>query len=289
MKLSDIAVVTTGPGSQPDENDGSKLEYLKMPDGMHTYTTPVLPEPEELVGLEQVREVLATVQRELESFRVENRPREIDVTGLDADNREILDQVFGEGEVSIIFNGVQIARIQESVLAGVWRIHSLDNKGGVDRDTIEIGAVPALVIDKTFNHAAIQCHIDVNKVPDGACNSPSILAEIQEYVMAPGPGREAHVINLTLLPMSAQDLKYLQQQLGTGGVTILSRGYGNCRITSTAIRNVWWVQYFNSMDVMILNTIEIADVPVVACASQEDIEDSSERLREIMETYFGPA
>jgi rubredoxin len=59
---------------------------------------------------------------------------------------------------------------------------------------------------------------------------------------------------------------------------ILSRGYVNCRITSTATRNVWWVQYFNSQETLILNTIEISGVPEVACAAQEDIDDSAQRL-----------
>jgi hydrogenase-1 operon protein HyaF len=60
----------------------------------------------------------------------------------------------------------------------------------------------------------------------------------------------------------------------------LSRGYGNCRITSTRLANVWWVQYFNSMDKMILNTIEVVDIPEVARAAKEDFEESAERLGE---------
>jgi hydrogenase-1 operon protein HyaF len=69
-------------------------------------------------------------------------------------------------------------------------------------------------------------------------------------------------------------------------VVMLSRGYGNCRITSTLTRNVWWVQYFNSQDTLILNTIEISHVPDVACAAQEDIDDSAQRLHEILEVYL---
>mgnify|MGYP000724044400 FL=1 len=61
---------------------------------------------------------------------------------------------------------------------------------------------------------------------------------------------------------------------------MLSRGYGNCRITSTRLRNTWWVQYFNSMDHLILNTIEVTSVPEVALAAPEDFADSVERLAE---------
>ena len=71
--------------------------------------------------------------------------------------------------------------------------------------------------------------------------------------------------------------------MGAGGVMILSRGYGNCRITRTAAPNVWWVQYFNSDDALILNTLEVAQIPQVACAAQEDLADSAERLAEILQ------
>ncbi|PVV25335.1 MAG: hypothetical protein B6D79_09440 [gamma proteobacterium symbiont of Ctena orbiculata] len=56
-------------------------------------------------------------------------------------------------------------------------------------------------------------------------------------------------------------------------------------MTSTAVQNVWWVQYFNSQDKNILNTLEIGDVPAVAAAAKEDIQESAQRLNEIMEAY----
>ena len=82
-----------------------------------------------------------------------------------------------------------------------------------------------------------------------------------------------------------QDLGYLHDKLGAGGTIILSRGYGNCRISSTGTRNVWWVQYFNSQDAIILNSIEVVDMPEVVHAAQEDIDDSAERLAEILDVY----
>ena len=74
------------------------------------------------------------------------------------------------------------------------------------------------------------------------------------------------------------------QSLGVGPATILSRGYGNCRITSTRLASVWRVQYFNSMDRLILDTIEVGDVPEVALATGEDHADSVERLGEWLDT-----
>jgi len=81
-----------------------------------------------------------------------------------------------------------------------------------------------------------------------------------------------------------QDTDYLDTMLGRGGVSVLSRGFGNCRITATAYPNVWWVQYFNSMEKLILNSVEVVDVPAVALAAAEDFADSRERLAEWIES-----
>ena len=63
---------------------------------------------------------------------------------------------------------------------------------------------------------------------------------------------------------------------------MLSRGFGNCRIASTLVRGAWRVQYLNSMNTIILNTIEVVDVPEVALAATEDLEDSKARMRELV-------
>ena len=72
-------------------------------------------------------------------------------------------------------------------------------------------------------------------------------------------------------------------QIGAGRVLILSRGYGNCRIVDTRLLNTWRVTYFNSSDIIILDTLEVCRVPDVACAAAEDLEDSAERLAEVLQ------
>jgi len=90
------------------------------------------------------------------------------------------------------------------------------------------------------------------------------------------------VINLTLFPMTQEDHAVLQQALPVGRVAMISRGFGNCHVTSTGLRGVWRVQYFNNMNTLILNTIEIVDVPEVVLAAVEDLTDSRERLVELV-------
>jgi hypothetical protein len=41
---------------------------------------------------------------------------------------------------------------------------------------------------------------------------------------------------------------------------------------------VWRVQFFNSMDTLILDTLEVTDMPEVVLAAPEDLSDSARRL-----------
>ncbi len=74
--------------------------------------------------------------------------------------------------------------------------------------------------------------------------------------------------------------------LGAGPVQLTSRGYGTCRVLATGARNVWSVQFYNAMDTIILDTLEICTIPAVAIAAEDDFKDSAVRIREIEEAYF---
>lgn len=272
-----------GPGTQPREEDGTELAYMEMPEDMATYR---MPEIEHSIGsLDQANQVLQQLQELLDNYCVGDATGSINLSVLDEDSRELIDQVLGEGEVSILFESVLAVRCQESVLAGVWRVQYLNADGGVDIDLIEVADIPRLIRQETFAAPGIRSVIDRQDVPEGVNNAIPLLAELNDKIVDSNNRVEPHVINLTLLPQSDEDIEFLQQRLGTGSVTILSRGYGNCRVSSTNTRNVWWVQYFNSQDAIILNTLEVIPVPIVVCASQDDIEDSAQRLQEIREVY----
>lgn len=270
-----------GPGSQPEEQDGT-LSYLPMPSAMTVFSVPSLPEPEEAAGREAGKGVLHDVLRVLESAKPGDAASAIDITHLDAANRSFVDQVLGEGEVSTVAGATHQA--QESVLAGVWRVHIVDHEGRIVCDLIEIGSFPRSILDVAFSGARQDVAIPQSFVAN-VFNAPALLPEINEHVAKVDTAAAPHVINLSLLPHTLEDLTLLDQLLGKGDLAILSRGYGNCRVTSTRTRNVWWVQYYNSQDTLILNSIEITRLPEVVCAATEDLTDSAERLREILEVY----
>lgn len=208
-----------------------------------------------------------------------------DITDYPDDDRQLLAQVLGDGEVNGIAalpNGVT-AQIQESTMAGLWRVRFTDATGQLSADYLEVAAIPEIV------KRAAQLTADrlvFGAAPPGAMNVMPLLTEISERMQAHEPGGPSHTINFSLLPVSEIDMDFLQATLGNGPVQLISRGYGACKITATGARHAWSVQFFNAMNAIILDTLEIGDVPAAGCAADEDFRDSAERLREIHEAYF---
>ncbi|CUH75917.1 hydrogenase expression/formation protein [Tropicibacter naphthalenivorans] len=263
-----------GPGSQSPGEDGKELEYMPMPQDMRSYS-PHIPEVEfdESLkpGLDLLREI---AQASLASGQGADNAT-FDLSGLDKANRDLITETMGSGEVAIKMQGVPAVAAQESVFAGVWMLK------GASIDKIEVGSAPRMAYERAFN-ARRAGNPDAPKSPQ-VVNAPPLLVELQDKSAAYGPDAELHVINLTLLPHTEADLAWLDATLGTGAVDILSRGYGNCRITATATPFVWRVQFFNSMDTLILDTFEVTTMPEVALAAAEDLTDSGERIIEVIE------
>ncbi len=197
--------------------------------------------------------------------------------------RNLVADVLGEGEVAgvVALPDGSVVQIQESVLAGIWRVR-LETDAA--HEYIEVGAIPEIVKRAATDLTATD--LAIGPAPEGAMNVLPVLAEIRERALAWRPGTRSQIINFTLLPMSAVDMSFLQQSVGNGPIQLVSRGYGTCRVLATGIQNVWSVQFFNAMDTIILDTLEVGGVPTVALAADEDFEDSAERLKEIIEVYF---
>lgn len=204
-------------------------------------------------------------------------PPSLDLHGLPPGVLRVLNETLGEGEVSAKLG--DRAEVQETAFAGIWRVRVPGPDGGWASDALEASTMPRRVRDRAQGATGIE----IPPTTPGLMNAPALLAEI---LARAGRYREhgtGHVVNLTLLPMTPEDLAYLDAALGRGGVSLLSRGYGNCRITATALDGVWWVQYFNAADTLILNTLEIAAIPEVALAAPEDLADSRARLADCLE------
>lgn len=263
--------------------DDPAPEYLAMPGDMATFAQPQLDDPVETGALEVLSRLLERMRAW--PFGAPDHPV-IDALTMDQAVRTQVNDALGEGEVSIVIRGERPLRIQETVFAGVWRLQQAAPGGGLLRDEILACALPGEVIAGARG-AAVPAPPAAE--PAGLMNGPAVLAEIVDRARHHRPGDEAHIVNLTLLPMSPADRGYLAEALGEGAVAVLSRGYGNCRVSSTALAHTWWVRYFNSVDQVILDTLEVTDVPDVVPAAAEDFADSIDRLAEWIAVLSGGA
>ena len=284
MDIKKIPVSVIGPGSQPVSEDGQGLSYIDMPSDMATFEEPSIPEPDAVQGLVAAREAMLWLRQALADYGPGSEPKLANLTALDEENRELVNQILGEGEVSISYNGAIRARSQESVLAGVWRTLYFNDDDEVCDDILEVADVPHTAkmpdgLDRPIN-------ADRKDVSPELNNALAILVELEAHCAEFSDSATPNVINLTLLPLSEADLEFIDKRLGRGPVDTLSRAYGKCQVSSTLTPNVWWVRYYNSMGTLILNTIEVTDVPEAISAAPEDLRDSATRLDDILTPYW---
>jgi hydrogenase-1 operon protein HyaF len=213
----------------------------------------------------------------------EDAPR-FSLRGLAPGTLRALNESLGQGEVSAVVaagEGKPGWRVQETAFAGVWRVQRDDGRGGLAEDILEAGGMPLAVREAA--RQANGARLDAGRLGADVMNAPALVNEIRHHASGLRAGLPAHVLNLSLLPLSAADHAALDQQLGEGPVAILSRGFGNCRINSTRARSVWRVRYFNSASTLILDTIEVVEIPEAASAAAEDYADSIGRLAELLD------
>ncbi|MFG1441994.1 hydrogenase expression/formation protein [Xanthobacter agilis] len=271
------APIGFGPGSQSSAEDEG-LAYLPMPSGMRTFEAH-LPEVEDKArfapALAALNDILAALRGWTPGASIT-----VPLGHLDPANLALVDETLGEGEVAVKVTAPgRTMAIQEATFAGVWRL-----SGSEGADRVEVSAFPRGAILRAHDETWA---IDTARLAEidgpGIFNAPTLLVEIDHRARTRAEGGAPHVINLSLLPHTPEDLALLDAKLGQGATVVLSRGYGNCRIDAAALKGVWRVRFYNSTDILILDTIEICDVPEVACAAAEDIADSAERLVEVLE------
>jgi hydrogenase-1 operon protein HyaF len=284
-----IPVVAIGPGTQAVDEP---LDFMPFPGRMDTFVAPPHPQVADPAVARAARTLLEDALARARRFDFGgDQLLELDFGTLPPDVLRYVNEALGAGEVAAIIRpapesarrlGAAEIRIQETAFPAFWRVLHLRGDGSVVRDLFEVGDMPHLVAESAL--AASRSGVAPRPRADGVMNAPPILAEVAAASARYAAGGEGHIVNFTLLPVSPEDMQCLVDSLGVGPATILSRGYGACRITSTLLRHVWWVQYFNSMNQMILNTLEVARVPEVALAARDDFEASLARLAEWVET-----
>ncbi len=266
----------------PEPTDA--VEYMPMPREMSTFEMPRTPEPgpgTEASDVLGARDVLDAFLGHMARWLADGGELPaLELVGLPAGVLRVLNETLGEGEVSAIVEAGHEIRVQETVFSGIWRQQHIQGTALL-HDYLLAAPIPPVVGALAAERAAPQ--LRSLPLPPQAMNVPALVNELQEAMDRSGPDTPAHVINLTLLPLSPEDAAHLDALLDGGSVVVLSRGFGNCRISSTAARNVWRVQYFNNMQTLILNTIEVVTMPEVALAAREDLVETHDRLADLVQ------
>jgi hypothetical protein len=133
QNMTSITLPIFGQGSQPAEEDGVELDYLAMPEEMATYRMPTISVDLNAADLARAKTVLHQLEQDLGTYPANSET--IDLISLEQTNRQFVDELLGEGEVSMLCGGAQTLRIQESVLAGVWRSQRLDAQKHIATDS----------------------------------------------------------------------------------------------------------------------------------------------------------
>lgn len=267
--------------AKPASSSEESLQLLEMPVGL---TRP----RKQALAVEQLtphartvlEEALAALHRHAEGV---TESTQISIRSLTAAERATVMDVLGEGDVWAQLGGNAKYDIVETALPGLWRIAAA-TPGGSTTEWLEVAGIPQVILSAAERVPRDTITIPT-AVPQGAMNALPLLAELQERAGAYRPGTENHVINFTLLPITEVDAEVLTSVLGQIPLVIRSGGYGSCRIFATGLKHVWAVQYLNSMSKVILDTLEVGDVPIAARAAREDFEDSGLRLAEILQAY----
>lgn len=284
MDIKKIPVKIVGPGSQSVGEEGQGPSFIDMPGDMATFQEPHIPEPDAVQGLVGAKEAMRWLLGALADYTPGAEPQLADLAALDDENRDLVNQILGEGEVSISYDGAVRARSQESVMAGIWRTLYLDQDDQVCCDMLEVADVPHTVRTPEGRDGPVNASTE--GVPAELNNALAVLVELQAHGEEYAASGTANTINLTLMPLSEVDLEFIDERLGRGPIDTLSRAYGKCQVSSTLTPNVWWVRFYNAMDVLILNTLEVTEVPDVLRAAPEDLSDSATRLSSILEPYW---
>ena len=280
-----IPIKSIGPGSQPNEE---KAMTIGVPDTVETYVRPRAPEISDNETATRCRQLFIELYQEMKNWNQNSNAAgpSFALNHLDPATLNLVNQMLGEGEVSIIIklpqDNFDEIRIQESFFVGVWRVCYYKD-GKPISDQIEVSAIPACVPEAAY--LTSKEGLNPTKEDPEAMNSPAILAELNAALKSWEPGAPAKTFNLSHLPMTPADNQIIDTALGMGAVHMMSRGFGNCHILSTDVRHAWRIQYFNNAPtrLMILNTIVVCGLPEEALASAEDLQDSVLRIKELVE------
>ena len=124
----------------------------------------------------------------------------------------------------------------------------------------------------------IPVHIEAAGLSGTVGNVRAILAELETALTELLSNGHEHSIDLRSLPFAPGELEYLKDVLGAGEVRVEIDALGKSTIIETAIRGVWWVTHYNTLDDRMAEFLEISFCPDLVRAHRDDVRESLELL-----------
>ncbi|MEM0909448.1 MAG: hydrogenase expression/formation C-terminal domain-containing protein [Pseudomonadota bacterium] len=278
------------------DRTGRKPKLFKLPVSNDIFLYPEAPQVKDLDtvidGLALLRDLLVAITM----FNEESKYNQFDLSALNQASKEFIDQVLGEGDISATIKvnkgDIKHIEIQQSLMAGVWRIKHINRLGQVGVEYLEIATFPTAIVNKcaTLNKMqpagrALSKKQKGRKSNTTDFDNRALIHELNKRGKEYSASSQSFVVNLASLPMNKDDMSDLENLLGIDEVNMCSRVYGNCQISATSCINTWWIKYFDAKDRVLLNTLEVVDIPSITKASNRDIAYSALRIKNTLVFY----
>jgi hypothetical protein len=114
-------------------------------------------------------------------------------------------------------------------------------------------------------------------------NTLGLLSEIGTALEALKTTGQEQILYLTHPPLTEEDEDFLRETLGSGRITIVSNEGNITAWRLTSIPCVWWGEYRDEIERVVLKAIEIARFPHLATCHREDIDEGIAKLKAIQE------
>jgi hydrogenase-1 operon protein HyaF len=116
----------------------------------------------------------------------------------------------------------------------------------------------------------------------------ALLRELADHLESIAQEGGRHVVELTNLPITPQDIILLDRMLGTGEVTATVHASGDTEIRETHFPGLWWVRYLGSEGNLITQQLEIAATPLILEAHADDMRASADAVRKLFDQRQSP-
>ncbi len=114
-------------------------------------------------------------------------------------------------------------------------------------------------------------------------NTLGLLNEIGAALETLRATGQEQILYLTHPPLTEEDEDFLREALGSGRITIVSNEGNITAWRLTGIPCVWWGEYRDEIERVVLRAIEIAPFPHLATCQRDDIDEGIAKLKSIQE------